>query len=440
MMNKNCNTFYLICVLCLPFFSCDKVDVTFADSANENDPNVSYHEDYKVNIETLKADSFVTSGHNVFMVGTHTNTSFGKISANSYAEIQFPSDNSLKSKNVVFDSLELTLTPNGNYYGDTTAPFKLSVYQLAEKIENEDESNTSFYYPRTFAYNPVAIGQTITTIQPNRKKEITIRLSDAIGQEWLTKLKNNTTEIQSQEAFTDYFKGICIATDSVFNKTLYYFASPDTSTIIRLHYKEKGATVVEKELAFKYVAAKQFNNIRYNFTGTPFASFSSFKKQVKGSDVMANKAYINNNIPCYTKITFPNLLSLKELYPFIKIIRAELEIKPSPGTYNYPYTLPSALQIYVSNSDNNFDGYVMDVSGSTQNGNLAFDNLYGENTRYTFDVTNFVTTVLNEGRFSTKAIFVGARSQLNDDETSRLIINDQQGQNGIKLKLYVLGL
>jgi len=437
MMNKNHSTFYLIGFLCLPLFSCNKVDVTFADNATENDPNVSYHEDYKVDIATLKLDSFATSGHNVFMLGTHTDSSFGKISANSYAEIQLPSGNSLNGKNVVFDSLELALTPNGNFYGDTSTVFRLSVYQLAENIESND--NSRYYYPRTLAFDPVAIGQTTTTVRPAGKKELTIRLPDAIGQEWLTKFKNNAGEIQSQDKFRDYFKGICITTDSLFNNTMYYFTPPD-STLIRLHYREKGTTVVDKILQFKYITAKQFNNIRYNFTGTPFASFSSYKKQVTNSDVMAQRAYINNNIPCYTKITFPTLLSLKELYPYIKVIKAELEIRPAPGTYNYPYTLPPGLQIYVSNSDNNLNGNLQDVSGKVQNGNLAIDDLYGENTKYTFDVTNFVTAVLNEGTFSTKAILVGPASQLNDNETSRLVINEQQDQNGIKLKLYVLGL
>jgi len=47
----------------------------------------------------------------------------------------------------------------------------------------------------------------------------------------------------------------------------------------------------------------------------------------------------------------------------------------------------------VSNSDNNLNGNLLDVSGKVQNGNLAIDDLYGENTKYTFDVTNFVTAV-----------------------------------------------
>lgn len=439
-MNKK--KFYLFPLLVvLLFCACQKTDVTFQDDGNTTDPNIIYLEDYKVDIATYKLDSFVTSGHGTFMLGTHTDTSFGKISSDSYTEIQIPASNPVLGKDVTFDSLVLVLKPTGAYYGDTVNPLKLAVHQVYEPIENEDTTDNNFYYPRHMTYGFRPIGSTITTVKPNKTKEISIRLSDGIGDDWLFNLKRGNDEIKSQDKFRDYFNGLCILSDTVFNKTVFYFNAGDSNVFIKLYYKERGITLTEKVIVFGYRNEKQFNNISYNFTNTPFAIFPKYKKQVKPSSAMNKKAYVSNNIPCFTKITFSNLLALKELHPYVKILKAELEIKPAPGTFSYPYSIPSTLQMYTSNSDNNLDGVLMDETGqSQQTGNLYIDELYGEKTNYSFNITNFVNEILAEGRFSSKALFLSTTKQNGDTETSRLVINEQGTANGIKLKLYVLGL
>lgn len=433
--------YWIFWLLCLGVFSCNKVNITFTGNSTDTDPNVSYFENYKVNVATVKLDSFSTAGNQVFMLGTHFDSSFGKISADSYSEVELPSSNPVRGVNVSLDSLELVLMPNGNYYGDTNSVYKLSVYRLTENISSPtvEGSSTGLFYPRHFAYDPVPIGQVNTKIQPDASKELDIRLSDALGNDLLNRLKNNDPSIQSQDSFRVYFKGVRIATDSSINKSLFYFTGADTTTLLRLYYKENGIGFVEKELTFSYPSETQFNNIRYNFSGTPFALFAPYGKQVISSDLLGKKGYVNNNIPCYEKITFPDLLSLKELYPYIKVIQAQLQITPTPGTYSYPNSLPSTLRMYVSNSNDNPDNVLLDAQGVPQAGNLNIDYLYGQNTNYTFDITSYINTIISEGKFSTKSLLLAANSSLYYNETSRLVFNDQQG-NGIKLKLYVLGL
>ncbi|MGN6531246.1 MAG: hypothetical protein ACTHK0_05795 [Ginsengibacter sp.] len=436
MVKKYC----IFWLLCISLYSCNKVNITFTGNSTDTDPNVSYFENYKVNIATMKLDSFSTAGNQVFMVGTHFDSSFGKINASSYSEIQLPAANPVRGTNVSLDSLELVLIPNGNYEGDTNSVYKVSVYRLTENISSPTVEGTSsgLFYPRHFAFDPLPIGQTITKIQPRAQKELDIRLSDALGNDLLTRLKNNDPSIQSQDSFRVYFKGVCIGTDSLVNKSLFYFNGADTTTLLRLYYKERGLNFVEQELTFSYPSQTQFNHIQYNFSGTPFGLFAPYGKQIISSDLMGGKAYINNNIPSYAKITFPDLLTLKGLYPYIKVIQAQLEIMPTPGTYSYPNNLPPTLKMYVSNNNDNLDS-VLTLAGVPQTGNLSIDYLYGQNTNYTFDITNYVNEVINEGRFSTKSLLLGANSSLYYNQTSRLIFNDQKG-NGIKLKLYVLGL
>lgn len=440
MAKKYC-IFSLFCVFCIGFYSCDKVNITFTGNSTAGDPNVIYLDNNKVNISTMKLDSFSTAGGQVFMIGTHFDSSFGKISADSYSEVQIPASNTVKGLNVIFDSLQLVLMPNGNFAGDTNSVYKISVYRLDENINipTINGSSTGLFYPRSFAHDDQPLAQVITKIQPNSKKELDIRLPDALGNDLLTRFKNNDQSIQSQDSFRVYFKGVCLATDSSFNKNLYYFTGADTTTLLRLYYRVKGTSFDEKIMTFSYPSATQFNNIKYNFTGTPFALFKPYTKQVISSDLMGHKAYVNNNVASYAEITFPSLLALKELYPYIKVIQAQLVITPTPGSYNYPNQLPPALRMYVSNSNDNFDNVLLSPAGTAQTGNLSIDYLYGQNTNYTFDITSYVNTVINEGQFSTKSLLLGTGSGLNYNTTSRLIFNDLNG-GGIKLKLYVLGL
>ena len=440
MAKKYC-IFCLFCVLGAGIFSCEKVDIAFTGNASYTDPNMTYFDNYKVDVGTLKLDSFSTAGNQVFMIGTHFDSSFGKISANSYSEIQLPASNPVNGLNVSLDSLELVLMPNGNYSGDTNSVYKLSVYRLTENLTTPgvDGSNTSLYYPRSFGHEATPIAQAITKIQPLANKELTIRLPDDLGNDLLTRLKNNDPSIQSQDNFRQYFKGICLATDSTVNKNVYYFTGADTTTLLRLYYKEAGPGFVEKMMTFSYPQATQFSNIHYNFSGTPFALFKPYTRQIISSDLMGKKAYINNNIPSYAKITFPDLLSLKESYPYIKVIQAQLEITPAPGSFLYPGKLPPTLRMYVSNNNDSFDNTLLNPDGTAQTGNLVVDYLYSQNTNYTFDITGYINTLISEGTFSTKTLLLGTGSSLPYNETSQLIFNDLQG-GGIKLKLYVLGL
>lgn len=424
-------------------FSCNKIDIAFEENDRLNDPNISYFDNYQVDVATYKTDSFTTSGSNVFVLGSHFDTSFSKLWSEAYAEVSIPTTNTVKDKDVLFDSLVMVLTPTGNYYGDTTLPLKLSVFKLDENIENEDEDDNNYYYPRSFSKSGTPIGQaTFTNIKPNRKKELTIRLPDQMGEDLLRMLKRDRDTIQTQDEFRKYLKGLCIVPDSTFSNTIYFFGTDTSSSLLRLHYKERGTVTTEKKIGFGSLAQKQFNHFVFNRTNTPFAIFHPYKPQVKSSSLMSNKAYLSNNIPTYIKLTFPALQSLKEQYPFVRVVKAELEIKPTPGSYRYPYTLPSNLRIQVSTRDNNFDGGIlMDASGlAEQTGNLVIDDLYGQNTRYTFEITSFINTVLEEGRYSTMSLFLTLTSNSYFTSTERLVINDQQSKDGIKLKLYVLGL
>jgi len=425
-----------ITIILLIFFlaaSCTKVDVTFGNDDTEADPDVSYFDDYAVELATYKTDSFITSSHSVFTIGHHTDLAFGSITAGSYAEVNLPTENPVKDKNVSFDSLVVILKPNGNYYGDTLTPFKIDIHRLLQKIENEEQTNIDFYNPRGIQFDPVLLGQTTVIVRPKKGTSIKVRLSDSFGQDLLMKFKNNNDSIQLQDNFLRYFKGLYLGTDSLFSKAMYYFVSDSSEMIMRLHYKLNGTIVQEKYFDFAFSTTKQFNQVTYNHSGTNLAVFTPFKKQLKNSSLTGHKAYLHSNMGSYIKINFPTILNIKELHPYIKIIKAELVIKPAPGTNSYPYKLPSSLNLYSTDQNNGLNEIV-------QTGGLYIDNLFGEKTQYTYNITEYITALINGGRFSTSALMLAPSSGVSDSQLERLVVNDQTLGKGIQLKLYVLGL
>jgi Domain of unknown function (DUF4270) len=415
------------------FTCCTKADVTFGNEGTEGDPDISYFDNYAVDLATYKIDSFLTSAHSVFTIGHHTDSAFGSITAASFTEVALPLENPVKDKNVSFDSLVIILKPNGNYYGDTLAAFKINVHRLLQKIENEGQENNNYYNPRKFEFDPALLGQTTVLMKPKKGTAIKIRLQDSFGQDLLTRFKNDDDSIKTQDNFLRYFKGLYMEADSFGSKSLYYFVSDSAGMIMRLHYKLNGVIGQGKYFDLPFNTIKQYNQITYNPAGTNLTAFTPFKKQLKKSNFTGNKAYLNSNIGSYIKISFPSILNIKELHPYIKIVKAELVIKPAPGTNHYPYVLPPSLTLYTTNQNNTLNDIVA-------TGGLYVDDLFGEKTQYTYDITAYIAGLINDGKFSTSALMLIASSGVSDSKVERLIINDQTLSNGIQLKLYVLGL
>ncbi|MEO6000503.1 MAG: hypothetical protein ABIN89_26910, partial [Chitinophagaceae bacterium] len=64
-------------------------------------------------------------------------------------------------------------------------------------------------------------------------------------------------------------------------------------------------------------------------------------------------------------------------------------IKPLAGSFNKVYRLPTDLNLFTTDKNNLLGSALTENSstGTIQNGNLTIDNLYGENTGYTCDIT-----------------------------------------------------
>jgi len=155
---------------------------------------------------------------------------------------------------------------------------------------------------------------------------------------------------------------------------------------------------------------------------------------------------MHNNSGLYPRIKFNHLYHIKELHPFVQVLRAELEIQPVANSYlpHTLYPLPTSVEMRVVDNGNNIGGTAVSTSNgvdvTTQTGSLFVDNVYGENTRYTYDVTGFVNSVISAGLFSEYALLMVPSGDYSSASDQRLLVGTSHSGGSIKLKLYILGL
>jgi hypothetical protein len=380
----------------------------------------------------------------------------GTITATSYLEIARPTVPTDLENNMIFDSLVIDMRFNGYYMGDTlNNKMHLFVHQLAERVAQDVDVGREIYYnTSSFAYDPVPLGEATFPIRPGNKgpgytvggiaiDPVRIKLSDALGQELFDKMKNHDDEFDNSEKFLDYFKGlVMVAGDEV--ETIVGF-SADTSFKMNLHYHLQEEFNTDKVITFSINTLNQFNNIISDRTGTKLLPELFVEKEIE-SHLTDNQSYISAGDGLYAKIEFPYIQSILLLSDYGIVERAVLEVKPVYGTYGnlkmnngipLNYTpLPSTLTISATNLSGEAESTLSDSQGQAQTGNLVIDPQFWDNTRYTFDVTSLIQNQMTAPANQKLYLTLKFESSEMQKTTQRLVIGNNERQNGIKLSLY----
>jgi hypothetical protein len=83
---------------------------------------------------------------------------------------------------------------------------------------------------------------------------------------------------------------------------------------------------------------------------------------------------------------------------YISVLRAQLIVRPVPGSFSTTWTLPPAIDLYFTDLTNRIGPAFPSSTGAAQNGSLVLDNQNPLNTVYSYDVTNFVKgQIVNTG-------------------------------------------
>ncbi len=413
--------------------ACTKADVNVGTQlADDQYTQIVMTDTFTTNVSTVYIDSFVTSATGTGLAGSYNDNAFGQVNVSSYYQLKQPS---FSDQYVAFDSLKLLLKSNHNYYGDTTQPLQLGVYRLSNLIFKT--YNTSFYNYDVISHYSTPLGETTLQYYPSITDTVSIRLSDDLGKQLLQVLKDSTQYLSSNDNFVNYFNGIYIVPQQT---NAFVFGFKDSVTM-RLYYHETSDIYSTSKTAdfSLYNNQRQFNHIDVNRAGTALSNLNMQTKALP-SLLTNNAGYTQPATNCMAKIRIPNIRELFNIPNFLKIERALLVVKPVAGTYSGYYTLPDSLRLTTTDINNTVETDLTYSTGQVQYGSFQRDYLYEQNTRYSYDVTNYLISQLNVANANENGLLVrlGNNTQ-NVSSFRRVILGDQQNKtSALQLQVYYL--
>jgi hypothetical protein len=362
------------------------------------------------------------------LIGSYRDAVFGKVTSHSYLQIGVSGSTDVYDDDI-YDSLNLVILYNQYSFGDTTQSQKISVHKLTEKIElYENDVITS---ETTFGYDPNPIGSIIYTPRPHNSQDtLSIKISDAVGRDLFTKLRDNSEIMQSTDQFLNYFYGLVLRADETYEGAIVGFEGGENDVKLILHTRREAYTIEEIDYEFAlFAATKQFNNFEHDLTTTLLNPLVDQRTELPDAKT-GGLAFLQGGTGLMIRVDFPSLAEILMLDRG-EIAEAQLSISPLENSY-HELALPSQLVLYGADKLNRKTELVRTNQGALATSTLNLDEMYYENTAYVFDVTQYLTAELADAYFdSEKGLLITLPSE---DLFNRLIIDSRN----TKLKIYYL--
>jgi len=427
-----------VVVLSLVIAGCQKTAIQYGQQYIDNGiTNIILVDSITPRVSTVYKDSVSASQTGTLLVGNYTDPYFGKTSSNAYFQVAPPTLADLLN-NAQYDSLVLLMKTTGSYYGDTTLPVTLSVNQLSQELKFS-ENQFSFSNLASFPINPSPLGTKTFILRPLNQDSANIRLSDAKGLELYNLIKTKSDILKDKAVFTDYFKGLNISSGS--NNNIYGFKD---SVVMRLYYHQTDLAYQNKYFDFVFDnASLQFNHISADRSGTPLAPLNTLNNELP-STATGNIGYLQSATGIYLKVSFPTIRNLLQRTDYIKIIRAQLLVKPIVNSFNGLYPLPPLLYATQTDGSNEPGSPITSVangSAQTETGSLFIDDISGTNTGYSYDVTSYLQQEISISTTNKDGLLLIPAPDTRFGAFNRLVVGDAQNlKNKIQLNLYYVSV
>jgi len=417
---------------------CQKTAIQYGQQYVDNGiTNIILVDSIKPVVSTVYKDSVITSQSGSVLTGSYSDIYLGKTSASSYLQLAPPSLTDLL-ENAQYDSLVLLMKCTGSYYGDTALPITISVSQLSQEIKFA-ENQSYFYNINSWPANATPLGTRTLQLRPLTGDSANIKLSDAKGIELYNMIKAKADILKDNLLFTDYFKGLQISSTS--NNNIYGLKD---SVVMRLYYHQTDITRDSKFFDFTFFNKPlQFNHITTDRSGTPLTALNTQNNELVSS-ASGNVGYLQSVAGMYLKISFPTIRGLLERSDFIKIIRADLVVKPVLNSFNGFYPLPPVLFGAQTDGANEPGASITSVSSgeaATETGNLAIDGVYGTSTNYTYDVTGYLQQEITNAAINKDGLLLIPPTDTRFSSFNRLVIGDALNtKNKLQLNVYYISV
>ncbi|HLO58075.1 MAG TPA: DUF4270 family protein [Bacteroidales bacterium] len=437
----------LIYILTLPFLwmSCSE-NKTFDIGTDNVDvkSSISLIDTFTVNSYTVMLDSLHTSGLSApsAVIGRFDDPDFGLFTASSFFTVDIPGTNKFGIQDdYVFDSLCLGLVYNKYYEGDTALPFTIDVHRLQQTIKT-NSADGYFYNTDSIAAMPELFGSITFKPSPNSGDTIWIPIDSTFGIQLFTYMKNNNHRVTDATDWEDFFKGFMVRYGEN-NKSVMGFYFPVGSgspyaPAMRVFYHYVQYSVVKRHVDFKSAAGKQFNRFMLYNPKVPFPK--NLHDKLSSSET-ANRTFLHSGVGIVTRLEIPYLKNLYYVGNDIQILNAELEVEPATNTYTEE-TLPVNLSLTSTDDLNRWGSLLYNKSNRYSSfENLTIDMVNQENTRYTFEITNFIKSNLEKQNDDTPAMLMTISADDLYQTSRRLIIGSHKNRiNKVRLKIYYMNI
>jgi hypothetical protein len=445
--------FFLSCFLSafLFFPGCQKQpDLTFGSTYadDNNGANIVVVDTATVNVSTVFVDSTSTAATGYLMVGSYNDDYLGTISSRAYLQVTPPPSLPVLDPRIdTYDSIGMVLffKPGNPYYGDTTQYQSYMVNQV-DTLWQLTPFQHGWFSSYSLPLGP-KLGEASVRIEPNRPisfasntsqgagDTVRIPMDKNFGQTIYNMIYNKSDTVVKPDQWLTWFNGLCISPDPTQPVANIINGFKD-SCLMRIYYRENAEISSEKYIDFTLTNKSfQFNNIVRNTpSGKPLYRLDDTITQnpqvppATPSKQIGNAGYVQTIGGLNVKLTFPFLSSIALRRDFIGLLRAQLTVRPVPGSFSQIWRLPPAVGIYYTDL-NNLIGTPIPAVGAAgaQTGAPVIDYFNPLNSVYTYDVTTFVASQLTNPspEASQTGLMLSIPAPANVAAFQRLILADQ---------------
>jgi hypothetical protein len=413
--------------------SCTKMsEFTIGKDFLDSQTKLRILDTFKVDLSTILIDSLRTSDTKKMLAGNFEDTIFGSVRCESYFDLKYSSISEVSEK-AIYDSSVFILPYSGYSYGDTASLMSLSIHRLKEDIVYFND--TYLYNNSSFNYSPQPEGTVNFYPVPNSVDSAVNIHVDNLGEELFNFVKNKDEVVTSEELFNDYYKGFVLTPDSADNKAVIGFDAAAGKIKFKIYYHIDNIIPELKEISIEMgSSSNQFNNVRYDLSNTSLGNIRSEKNEMSSSET-GNKGYMQGMIGLLPKIQFPTLDDILEQQRW-KILKAELVFEPVKGSYDL-FKLPKKLILFDTDKENRIISMLTDNQNNALTASFESDDLYGRDTRYTFDITSFINDDFSGGDFDSEhGLLISLQQDDYKSSLDRLLIEGKTPP--VKLRLYYL--
>ena len=421
----------LCCVM-----ACTRSTIEFGTVPENTYTHLSYTDTVEARLSTVLTDSFATGNAASFLVGRYKDPYLGSVTGSAFFQVDKPASLPDIPVTSAFDSLTLIIRPNEYYYGDTSREQTIIVSELAQTIVTG--YNDQLYNTGSVAVKPMPLGTKTLRIRPLADDSISIRLDNSKGQELFTKLRQASTEVNSTDDFLRYFRGLSLA---VRDQDTAAVTGLQGNMVIRLHYHTTTPYEESHIVDFPSLANElAFNRILPARSGTGLVSAGSTSGLTEiPSRQTNNYAFAQPGTGLNLKITFPSLKNILFTNNYIRLIRADLIVRPAYLSYDRGfYRLPEQLSLVITDASNISGSSLTDSTGSaTLYATPVIDGVYGENTYYRFNITSYINQLLATSG-NEYGLYIMPGFSATAPTVSRMVLGNGHSNDITRLQLSVL--